>query len=97
MEIISPPFDAPVAAPRAPITIKGVRIDSIKIERSDSTGEQTIESSYSILTSANKVVAKQTVGGYNGMKIQPSPATMQAMAAAVRLYQNDIDATLGFA
>ncbi len=77
-----------------PITIKGIRIESLSIAR-DSDGRDQITAAYSLLSSLDRVLAKQEVNGYNGVKIQPSPATLKAFGDAITAYRNDICLTIG--
>lgn len=86
----------PVVATPAPITIQGIRFDSIKVDREEGTGEDKISGSYSLISSTGRTLAKQSVGEY-GMKIAPSPATLKAFAAAIAAYKNDVNITLGLA
>lgn len=78
------------------ITIKGIRIGDITIKR-DGEDEETsgVTCNYSLISSVDKVLAKQTVGGYNGLKIQPSADTLGAMDKFLVLYRRDIETTLG--
>lgn len=94
---MDPTTNTPPAAAPAPIFIQGIRIDSLKIDRDETTGEDKIEAAYALVSSTGRVLAKQSVGGYNGIKLQPSPATLKAFAAAIAAYKNDVNVTLGLA
>lgn len=77
----------------ATIGIKGIRLDTIAIKPTEE-GE-TLEAEYSLISTVDKVLAKQSVGGYNGLKVQPSPATIQALRAFVAAYKSDINVVIG--
>lgn len=76
-----------------PIGIKGIRLDSINIKPTEEA--DTIEASYSLISTADKVLAKQSIGGYNGMAIQPSPNTIEKLRAFMSAYKSDVQITLG--
>jgi hypothetical protein len=79
-----------------PITLKGIRLESLTAERDDKTGNLALKSaSYSLLSSADKVLAQQTIGGYNNLAITPSAETLKALEAFLSLYKRDITAVLG--
>ena len=78
------------------VTITGVRVDAIHLEFNPDSGMTKIDSAqYSLISSAGKVLAKQTIGGYQGMAIEPSPATLKAMDAFSKSYISDVQAILG--
>lgn len=77
-----------------PITIKGIRLGETTLKRQDD-GMTVIETSYSLISSTDKVLAKQEVGGYNGMKMQASAETIKAMEHFLDLYKADIQGVLG--
>lgn len=76
-----------------PITLKGARVDHFSVERKD--GEYEISARYELISSEDKVLAKQSVGGYGGMTIAASPVTMDALRAFLKSYNADIGKTLG--
>ena len=79
-----------------PITIKGIRIEDVSIGRDEEKGGDTLKSAtYSLISSADKVLAKQSIGGYGNMTIEPSPATKKALAAFMDSYKADVATTLG--
>ncbi len=45
--------------------------------------------------SADKVLAKQAVGGYQGLEMTPSPATIKALENFKTLFKNDVNMILG--
>jgi len=79
-----------------PITIKGIRIESLSIKTTGAEqGEGPITSEYSLISSDDKVLAKQSIGGYGGMKVQPSADTVGALNAFIKMYKRDINTVLG--
>lgn len=80
----------------AAISIKGIRIDAVDIKLSDNEGGGSgISSSYSLLSSADKVLAKQKVGGYGDMRVEPAADTVKAMNDFIKLYKRDVNSVLG--
>ncbi len=81
------------------ITIKGIRLDAVHLERSENSGLSLKYATYSLISSADKVLADQTIGGGYGndkVKVDLSPATVKALADFIAAYKADINATLGF-
>lgn len=77
------------------ISIRGIRIEAIQLKPNDK-GEFQIETSeYSLISSADKVLAKQEIGGYKGMKLEPSPETKAALLAFTQSYTKDVQTLLG--
>ena len=78
------------------ITIKGIRVEDISIQRDSENGGYKINSaSYSLLSSVDKVLAKQSIGGYGAITLEPSPATVKALQEFSESYRKDVIATLG--
>ena len=77
------------------ITIKGVRINSISITRKEEDGASEITASYALMSSDDRVLAKQSVGGYSDIKVQPSPNTLKLFREATDAYRADLNAVLG--
>lgn len=77
-----------------PVTIKGIRFDAVNLTRDDD-GRTKVTATYALISSLDKVLARQSVGGYDGMKLQPSAATEKAFADAIALYRADVCALLG--
>lgn len=80
----------------AAITLKGIRLESLSVER-DTNGKLELKSaSYSLLSSTGHVLASQTIGGYNSsIKVQPSPDTTKLLNSFLDSYRKDITTTLG--
>lgn len=79
----------------AQIAIRGIRIKELTIKPQDQSGDERISCSYQLISTADKVLAEQTVGGYNGMKVPFSGPTVKLFDDFLRSYRNDINMTLG--
>lgn len=77
------------------ITIRGIRIKTLTITPSPDEGDDKVSATYQLISSADKVLAEQTIGGYNGMKVGLSPASCKALDDFVKSYRSDINMTLG--
>lgn len=75
------------------ITLKGARVDHFSVEREN--GEYKISARYELISSEDKVLAKQSIGGYNSMTIEPSPDTRLALEKFLKSYNAGIGKTLG--
>lgn len=78
-----------------PITIKGIRIKSLTISTKNDEGESGVSSSYELLSSEDKVLATQEIGGYNGLKVQPAADTIGKLNDFIKSYKRDINTILG--
>lgn len=76
------------------ITLKGARVDSIEISRKD--GVNDIKGSYSLVSSDDKVLAKQSFNGYSDVKVQSSQETKTALEVLMNSIAKDVNLTLGF-
>jgi hypothetical protein len=79
------------------ITIKGIKIESVILGRDENGAYKVSSSEYSLISSKDTVLAKQTVGGYGGMVLEPSPATKKALETFISGYIGDVTALLGLA
>lgn len=78
-----------------PVTIKGITVNDVHIEP-DANGVYKISTAvYSLIGSTGKVLAKQTIGGYQGMAVVPSKETQAALDAFTKSYINDVQSLLG--
>ena len=82
------------------VTISGIRVNDIHIEpHVDQSGFQTgykIKSAeYSLISSTGKVLARQVIGGYQGMALEPSTETKAALEEFTRRYAADVQGLLG--
>lgn len=76
------------------ITIRGIRLKQITITPAEDDGK--IQCSYQLISSADKVLAEQTIGSYGAsLKVAPSPATIKALEAFTTAYRNDVNMVLG--
>ena len=79
-----------------PITIKGIRIDDIILKRNEESGRTSIDAaSYSLISSTDHVLAKQSIGGYGGLALKASAETIKALEIFVQGYKKDVLAVLG--
>lgn len=79
------------------ITIRGIRIVHIWIGK-ESDGKEKITSNYQLISSADKVLAEQSLSsskGYGENQFVPAPATIKALTDAVALYRKDVEMSLG--
>ena len=76
-----------------PIMLKAARVDHFAVEREN--GEYKITARYELISSEDKVLAKQSIGGYGGMTIEVSAATRKALDAFLKSYNADIGEALG--
>lgn len=78
----------------AQIAIKGIRVENLSIGR-DEDGQAKVEGTYALISTTDKVLAKQPFNGYQGIKIVPTATTVAAMDAFLKAYISDINLTLG--
>ena len=73
----------------AAITLKGIRLESVGIERNEKSGSLELKAaSYSLLSSTDHVLANQTIGGYGSqVAVVPSASTVGALASVHRQLQ----------
>jgi hypothetical protein len=79
------------------ITIKGVRITSITVSRTDE-GSDRVSCNYELISSADKVLAKQSlssVSSYNETMFVPPSDTLVELGKAVERYKRDVETHLG--
>ena len=80
----------------AGITIKGIRVESINLLLSKESGSMELQQAeYSLISSVDKVLAKQTIGGYNSMKVEASRDTLNLLEKFVESYKKDVSDVLG--
>ena len=79
-----------------PITIKGIRIESVAIKHHLETGQFTIEEArYSLISSTDHVLATQAINGYQGLVLKPSIDTIKTLELLMACYKRDALAALG--
>ncbi len=79
------------------ITIKGIRVTSLSIEKNEE-GDEHIACNYQLISSVDKVLAKQSMNskpGYGTSTFTPSPQTIRALSDAVQMYKKDVEVSLG--
>lgn len=78
------------------ITIKGIRIDHIVLERDEASGKVSIKSAqYSLISSTEHVLATQSLHGYGGIALKPSVATLNHLDEFLKSYHADVLNVLG--
>jgi hypothetical protein len=76
------------------ITIRGIGINAITITPKKD-GADEIKGEYDLVSSTDKVLAKQSFNGYGDMKINWSPETLSMLACLNLRIKKDIEMTLG--
>lgn len=77
------------------ITISGIRVNGIHIEPTENGGYKVTSADYSLISSTGKVLAKQIIGGYQGMAVEVSTETLQALRLFADSYVKDVQTILG--
>jgi len=77
------------------VMIKGIRTEEMHIGRDDKTGAPTISGSYSLISTADIVLAKQGFNGYETIKLVPAGETAKALHSLVECVKNDLESILG--
>ena len=77
------------------ISIRGIRIENVTITRDSSTGENNVTGDYSLISTADKVLAKQGFNGYNEIKLGMSADTVKALNTFLKGIKNDMSGVLG--
>lgn len=79
------------------IGIRGIRIETVSLSPSGSgpSGNLELQGTYSLISTADKVLATQQVNGYGGIKLNPSPSTVKALDAFLAAFKSDMNALLG--
>jgi hypothetical protein len=79
-----------------PITIKGIRVEGVTIAADVEMGGFRInDASYSLISSTDHVLAKQSIDGYGGLSLKASPETQKALYAFMASYKRDVIGVLG--
>lgn len=77
------------------IGIKGLRIDDVAITTKESGDE--IQGHYSIISTMDKVIAKQSFNGYNEIKITMSQETQTLLSSFLSSLKKDVETITGLA
>jgi hypothetical protein len=76
------------------IAIQGIRITSVNVSK-DSNGNEKVEGNYELVSTNDKVLAKQGFNGYNDIKVDMSLETKQALIAFLTGIKKDTMIVLG--
>lgn len=77
------------------ITIKGIKINDVHLEPTDNGGFRIKSAEYSLISSTDKILAKQSLGGYQGMALGPGSETKAALDEFMKAYLKDVQTLLG--
>lgn len=77
-----------------PITLLGARLTNCSIGQKEEGGPQ-VSGTYSLLSSAGKVVATQAFNSYSEIKVPFSPSTLNALSVFLASAEKDINAHIG--
>lgn len=80
-----------------PITIKGIRIETVNLQRQEKSGTLELKTaSYSLLSSSDRVLANQSIGEYgNQLAVVPSATTVGLLNQFIASYRKDVTTVLG--
>lgn len=76
------------------ITVRGLRIETVSLTR-NKDGQMEMSSTYALISSADKVLAKQGVNGYNDIKVDMSPDTISSLDRFCASLRRDISKVTG--
>lgn len=76
------------------ITIKGIRIASLTFNFKED-GKEKCQGEYELVSSEDKVLAKQSFNGYNGMEFKMAADTAKLLNEFHTMFKRDIQDTLG--
>lgn len=76
------------------IAIQGIRIVNITLTR-DEKGENKVTGDYELISTSDIVLAKQGFNGYNGIKVDMSLETKQALNTFLNGFKKDTVTILG--
>lgn len=78
------------------VTIKGIRVDHIVLERDEDSGILKIKSAqYSLISSTDHVLATQAISGYSGLALKPTVTTLNHLSEFLKSYHTDVLTVLG--
>jgi len=77
-----------------PIAIQGIRITSVSVSK-DNDGNEKVEGNYELVSTNDKVLAKQGFNGYNAIKVDMSLETKQSLLAFLTGIKKDTMIVLG--
>ena len=76
------------------ISIRGIRVSNLSMQRDDK-GENNITGDYELISSGDKVLAKQGFNGYNEIKLTFSAETLKSYNAFINGVKADLEGMLG--
>lgn len=76
------------------ITIRGIRLDSLSVEKDDK-GQRKVTGAYSLMSSEDVVIAKQTFNGYSDIQVGLSVETLKHLTKFTAGVKGDLESTLG--
>jgi len=76
-----------------PIAIQGIRVTSVSISREEK--EEKVTGYYELMSTNDKVLAKQGFNGYSDIKVEMSLETKKALSAFLSGFKSDILIVLG--
>jgi hypothetical protein len=77
------------------IGIKGARLESLTIKRDAETGFLKLTGDYSLVSTKDTVLAKQSFNGYSEIKLEPGADARGALDKAVQAVSGELSALLG--
>lgn len=77
------------------ITIGGINISSVNLNKNKETGLLDLTGSYLLESSTGIVLARQDFNGYNTIKLEPSPKTKGLLNDFHKSLQEDLTTILG--
>lgn len=78
-----------------PILIQGIKLSKIAMDLESESENGGVTAEYCLMSTGGKVLAKQSIGGYGGMKIQPGTESQILLNKFVESYKADIQKVLG--
>lgn len=75
------------------VGLAGIRIESVSIKRGNEGPK--VEGYYALMSTADKVLAKQGFNNYGGIEIKMSPDSHKALDAFLAACKADINAVIG--
>ena len=76
------------------IMIRGIRLDNVGLSREDD-GNYKLTGQYSLMSEADKVLAKQGFNGYENIALSPSADTVDALNKFLAGVKSDLEKILG--
>lgn len=77
------------------ISIQGIRIKSLSLDRDNEKGGMKVTGSYELVTTAGIVIAKQGFGGYGDITLAESAETAELKHKLIASFQSDINKMMG--